>query len=163
LATHLRRAGYPVAVAGTGETGLDLVSATIPDVILFDIHLPDIDGWEVIRRLRSDPRLRHIPVAVISVADEHVIAMASGAADYFVKPINHELLLAWLIRRSLIPPLTDDANAVLVIDDDRAVLTLLEHTLTKPGLRVAGAGNGMDGLRQARRRHFDLIICDHDA
>jgi signal transduction histidine kinase/CheY-like chemotaxis protein len=160
LATHLRRAGYPVTIAANGETGLALAATVDPDIILLDVNLPGIDGWDVMRHLKTDPHLRHIPVAVISVADHHAVGLALGAVDYFVKPINHDVLLAWLVRHGMIPPVAADDTAVLVIDDDPAVLTLMDRTLNRHGVRVVGVGSGTDGLRLARRHRFDLIICD---
>ena len=97
---------------------------------------------------------------MISVADHHAVGLALGAVDYFVKPVNHDVLLAWLIRHGMIPPLSEDATTVLVIDDDPAVLTLMDRILNRHGLRVVTAGSGFDGLRLARRHPFDLIICD---
>jgi CheY-like chemotaxis protein/nitrogen-specific signal transduction histidine kinase len=160
LRTHLQRAGYVVTVAATGEDGLVGARSCQPDLILLDLILPGIDGRRVLQRLKDDSQLRHIPVAIISVADDQEVGMALGAVDYFVKPVNHDALLGWLVHHGLIPPLTDHTTNVLVIDDDPAVLAVLGQTLQRQGLRVVDATNGLDGLRLARAHPFDLIICD---
>ncbi|GGK19114.1 hypothetical protein GCM10010124_09650 [Pilimelia terevasa] len=160
LATHLRRVGYAVGVAGNGEAGLAMAAQQRPELILLDVVLPGIDGWEVMRRLKADARLRHIPVAIISVVEDHTVALALGAVDYFTKPLNYDLLLAWLIRHGMVPPLAAEETNLLVIDDDPAVRTLAQRRLARPGLRVVTAENGVEGLRLARQHAFDLIICD---
>ncbi|GAA2521956.1 hybrid sensor histidine kinase/response regulator [Pilimelia columellifera] len=160
LATHLRRAGYLVAIADTGEKGLALARQMLPEVILLDMMLPGIDGWEVLSRLKEDERLRHVPVAIVSVMEDHTLGLTMGAADYFTKPVNHDVLVSWMIRHGMVPPMREHALMVLVIDDDPAVLTLLERRLSGTGLRVITAANGLDGLRMAHRHDFDLIICD---
>jgi signal transduction histidine kinase/CheY-like chemotaxis protein len=160
LRTHLERAGYLVTTAATGEDGLDAARACQPDLILLDLNLPGIHGRNVLQQLKDDPRLRHIPVAVISVADDQEVAMALGAVDYFVKPVNHDALLGWLVHHSLVPPLSDRVTNALVIDDDPATLAVVGQTLQRHGIRVVDATNGLDGLRLAQAHTFDLIICD---
>ena len=96
LRTYLETAGYAVLVAGTGEEGLRAAGETTPDAILLDVILPGIDGWEVLRRLKSDDRLQTIPVFMVTVVDDRDVGLALGAVDYFVKPIDRHLLLARL-------------------------------------------------------------------
>jgi CheY-like chemotaxis protein len=88
------------------------------------------------------------------------VAMALGAVDYFVKPVNHDALLGWLVHHSLVPPLSDRVTNALVIDDDPATLAVVGQTLQRHGIRVVDATNGLDGLRLAQAHTFDLIICD---
>ena len=112
-------------------------------MILLDVILPGIDGWEVLRRLKADDRLRHVPVAVVTVVDDQQVALALGAIDYFVKPISGDMLVSWLARHGLIPPLADGTTNVLVVDDDPATLTLVDRTLRAEGLRVVAATDGL--------------------
>ena len=160
IRTHLERAGYPVTIAATGEDGLAAARSCEPDLILLDLVLPGVDGRRVLQQLKDDPQLRHIPVAVISVAGDREVDMALGAVDYFVKPVQHDALLGWLVHHSFIPPLDDHTINVLVIDDDPATLAIVGQTLQREGVRVIDAVNGTDGLRLARAHTFDLIICD---
>ncbi|GGQ44830.1 hypothetical protein GCM10010166_11740 [Couchioplanes caeruleus subsp. azureus] len=160
LSTHLRRAGYDVAVAATGEQGLATARANDPEAILLDIELPDIDGWQVLAELKRDARLRHVPVLIVSVHDDAAIGVALGAVDYFVKPVDRSTLLTWMARHGLVPPGGDEHLSVLAIDDDAQSLDLIDATLSAEGIQVTTAGNGVDGLAAARSRHFDLIICD---
>jgi CheY-like chemotaxis protein len=160
VATHLRRAGYPVTVATGGGEGLTLAGAITPALILLDLYLPDVDGWEVLRRLKSEARTGHIPVVIISVVDDHEVGLALGAVDYFVKPLDYERLVAWLVQHGYVPPASHLTGAVLAIDDDPATLAVIKETLEREGLRVRCADSGRRGLELARTNRFDLIMCD---
>jgi len=94
LRTSLRAHGYDVAVASDGQTALDEAAATGADVVVLDLGLPDMDGTEVIRRLRT---WSEVPVIILSVRDtqeEKVGALDLGADDYLTKPFGIEELLA---------------------------------------------------------------------
>jgi signal transduction histidine kinase/CheY-like chemotaxis protein len=160
LRTHLDRAGYTVTVAASGEDGLAAAGEQMPDAILLDVILPGIDGWEVLSQLKDDPRLRHIPVVIISVVDADEVGVAFGAVDYLVKPVSRDALLTWLIQHGLVPPLRNGDVTVLAIDDELATLSVLDRHLRQEGLQVVTAVGGVEGLRLARDQQFDLIISD---
>ena len=88
LQTYLVEAGYRVRMASNGETGLAMVRARRPAAIVLDVLLPGIDGWEVLRQLKSDPALRDVPVIIATVVDERGVGLALGAVDYLVKPVD---------------------------------------------------------------------------
>ncbi|WP_409524721.1 response regulator [Nitrincola sp. MINF-07-Sa-05] len=92
------KAEYQVKAATRGEKALQIVqSGSLPDLILLDIMMPDMDGYEVCRRLKADPLTRHIPVifvtAKIQISDE-IKGFELGAADYITKPISPPIVLA---------------------------------------------------------------------
>jgi signal transduction histidine kinase/CheY-like chemotaxis protein len=160
LRTHLERAGYRITVATTGEEGLVAAGMYQPELILLDLVLPGISGRGVLQELKDDPWLRHIPVAILSVADDREAGMALGAVAYFAKPVNHDALLAWLLRHGFIPALDTARTNVLVVDDDPASLSVAGQILNRLDVRVVNAANGLDGLRLARGHRFDLIVCE---
>jgi CheY-like chemotaxis protein len=92
-----RRPGVRLSVAATGEDGVATARAEPPALVLLDLHLPDIDGHEVLRRLRDDAATRETPVVVVS-ADATIDArermLAAGAARYLTKPVAMADLLA---------------------------------------------------------------------
>lgn len=97
LARRLKRQGYSVAVADHGRTGLELVRTAPFDMVLLDIMMPEMDGYEVLAQLKADPLLRHIPVIMISALDDIdsvVRCIEMGAEDYLFKPFNPVLLQA---------------------------------------------------------------------
>jgi two-component system, OmpR family, KDP operon response regulator KdpE len=96
LRTSLEAHGYEVATAGTGEEGVLAAAETAPELMLLDLGLPDLDGTEVIERVRS---FSDLPVIVLSVRDrqaDKVAALDAGADDYVTKPFGVEELLARL-------------------------------------------------------------------
>jgi class 3 adenylate cyclase len=88
---------YRVKVATTGAKALELALASAPDLILLDVMMPGLNGYQVLERIRADPRLRHIPVIMISAVDEIesvIRCVELGAEDYLPKPFNPTLLQA---------------------------------------------------------------------
>jgi DNA-binding response OmpR family regulator len=104
--TQLDRAGFRVLTAGDGETAVDAAAAEQPDLIVLDLMLPGIDGFEVCKRIRE---ISQVPILMLTVRDsahDKVLALDIGADDYLTKPFDHTELLARmraLVRRSTGP------------------------------------------------------------
>lgn len=97
LSRRLKRQGHTVATASSGREALAMMAAAAYDVVLLDIMMPDMDGYEVLGHIKSDPRLQHIPVIMISALSEVqsvVRCIDAGAEDYLTKPFNPVLLRA---------------------------------------------------------------------
>jgi two-component system cell cycle response regulator DivK len=91
MKSRLSRAGFTVIVATDGEKGVEMAAAELPDLILMDLTLPVIDGWEATRRIKAAPETRHIPVIAVSahaMAGDREKALAAGCNDYDTKPID---------------------------------------------------------------------------
>jgi two-component system cell cycle response regulator DivK len=94
---RLSRAGFTVLIAGDGAQGLAMAAAERPDLILMDLSLPVLDGWEATRRLKADEATKHIPVIAVSahaMAGDREKALAAGCDDYDTKPIDFARLRA---------------------------------------------------------------------
>jgi PAS domain S-box-containing protein len=102
LARLLQRGGFQVAEAADGWTGLQLIEREPPDLVLLDIRMPDIDGYEVLRRLKQNPAHQHIPVVILTASDlgdsAQQRALALGAVRFLEKPIASGDLLAEIER-----------------------------------------------------------------
>jgi|ERR1051325_6648143 CheY-like chemotaxis protein len=97
LSRRLARKGYEVLLASDGETGMAMAGAERPDLILMDMSLPVVDGWEATRLLKADERLRTIPIIALTahaMATDRDKALAAGCDDYDTKPIELPRLLA---------------------------------------------------------------------
>jgi two-component system cell cycle response regulator DivK len=91
LSRRLQRRGYTVLIAHDGEQGLAKACSEIPDLILMDISLPFIDGYEVTRRIKANPRTRHIPVIALTahaLLTDRDKALKAGCDDYDTKPVD---------------------------------------------------------------------------
>ena len=99
---HLVREHYEVVTAGDGETALAEARRKLPDLVVLDLMLPGIDGLEVCRRLRADPRTEHIPIVMLTAKGEEsdaVIGLSQGADDYVRKPFGIKELVARIATR----------------------------------------------------------------
>ncbi|MEA2554683.1 MAG: hypothetical protein QOI60_14 [Actinomycetota bacterium] len=107
LEVNFRLDGFDVATAGRGEDALVLAQETVPDIILLDVMMPGLDGYEVYRRLREIPELEKVPVLFLSARakdDDRSRGLASGVLDYVTKPFDPSDLVA-TVRRRLEGPL----------------------------------------------------------
>lgn len=101
IAARLEASGFTTRLAANGLEGLAAVEASHPDAIVLDLRMPDIDGLEVLRRLRSDPRHADVPVIMVTANVQDSVrgeAMALGARDFFGKPYDQQALVAALRR-----------------------------------------------------------------
>src|SRR5581483_2103839 len=98
LTRQLSLGGFRTSVIRSGNDALASARALQPAAITLDILLPDVDGWEVMSRLKADPATSDIPVIVVSVIDNPDLGMALGALDYFVKPVDGGQLVERLRR-----------------------------------------------------------------
>jgi two-component system, cell cycle response regulator DivK len=104
LTRRLERAGFEVVVASDGEEGVAVARAERPDLILMDLSLPVVDGWEATRRLKSAEETRAIPVIALSahaMPGDRDKAIEAGCDDYDPKPVSMQSLLAKI--RALLP------------------------------------------------------------
>lgn len=112
LVKGLRAQGYAVEQVGSGEAGLELVARSRPDLVLLDLRLPDMDGLDVLRRLRRQPE--RVPVLILTArsdVDDRVQGLDLGADDYVTKPFAFDELLARVRARLRTPE--DEEGAVL--------------------------------------------------
>ena len=108
LRNRLGRLGFEVVIASDGEEGVRMAASERPDLILMDLSLPLIDGWEATRRLKADPHVAGIPVLALSshaMAGDRERALAAGCDEYETKPIDFARLLAKI--RALLPAGTE--------------------------------------------------------
>jgi CheY-like chemotaxis protein len=96
LARRLSRRGYQVISAADGKRGIAMAQDQSPDLIVMDMSLPAIDGWEATRRLKADPATRAIPIVALTahaMASDRKKAMDAGCDDYHTKPVDFESLV----------------------------------------------------------------------
>ncbi|HYM63015.1 MAG TPA: response regulator [Thermoanaerobaculia bacterium] len=159
ISSALSSAGYVSIRARHGEEALRLARANRPVAITLDLVLPGMDGWELLKQLKSDDVTREIPVVIVSLVDNRELGIALGADDYFVKPVDRDRFLGRI--RSITSANAFPAKSrLLLIDDDEAVHSFLDAELARLGYAVESVYSGEEGLTAARRNTPDLIILD---
>ena len=107
LSRRLERKGYAIVMAVDGQQGVDMAISELPALILMDMSLPVIDGWEATRRIKADDRTKHIPVIALTAhamqGDEQK-AREAGCNDYDVKPVELPRLLGKMEALVGVPP-----------------------------------------------------------
>ncbi|MBL9106501.1 MAG: response regulator [Myxococcales bacterium] len=101
LSRRLRRKGYEVLVATDGQEGIAMAQRELPDLVLMDLSLPDLDGWEATRRLKTDAKTQSIPVIALTahaMSGDREKALDAGCDEYDTKPIDLRRLLSKMVR-----------------------------------------------------------------
>lgn len=160
----LSKEGWGVAVASSGDRGLELAKELHPDAITLDVMMPHQDGWSVLCALKADPELADIPTIVLTMMDNKPMGMALGASDYMTKPIDRHRLIALLQkyqqRQSDSSSDQGPVESILIVEDDPATRDLLHRVLENHGWKTFVAENGRRGLEAIAAHPPDLILLD---
>lgn len=151
----LKRLGYRIISAEGGENGFALAREHKPDLIILDILMPGMDGYEVLEALRADQDTAKIPVVVVSVCDDRSGALRAGAAEWLMKPVKPKLLeqvLDVYCKRL--------DGEILVIEDDPDSGALIQRTAGQIGLGCRIARDGEEGLAMIRANPPAAIVLD---
>jgi signal transduction histidine kinase/DNA-binding response OmpR family regulator len=159
LTLYLERDGFEVVACEDGRAGMEAARRLRPAAIVLDIMLPDTSGWDFLGLVKGDETTARIPVVIVSMLDERGKGLALGAADYLVKPVSRDDLLATL-HPIIAAQVGDGSCKVLTIDDDPVAIKLIESVLGEKGFTVVGALSGGEGVQAARTERPDLIILD---
>ena len=153
---YLAREGFHVVTASDGDEGLRIARRIVPSVITLDVVMPEKDGWDVLRSLKSEQELADIPVVMLTIIDEKNKGYALGASDYIIKPINRDQLLS--VLEKFRPQ--NSTSRVLIIEDDPDMRLRLRTMLTEEGWGVDEAENGRIALNCLAETQPHLILLD---
>ena len=178
---------YDVVTAMSGQEALEKAKETRPDLVLLDVMMPGMDGFEVCSRLKSDPELSHIPVVMVTAltdSEDRVKGLESGADDFLSKPVNDTALMArvrslvrlkmamdeWRTREntasqlgvsneniSLMEQNVSNAN-ILVVEDMEFEIDKIRATIESQGNNLILKSSGLEAMQAARDNDFELII-----
>lgn len=145
-------------VALQGDIGLQMAKTYLPDAIILDIQLPVMDGWTILRELKSASQTRHIPVHVISVNDEVKQGLMMGAMAYLRKPSSREALERAF---SQIENYTSSTvKYLLIVEDDeiqrRSIMELIGHD----DVAITAVSTGNEALMELRKQRYDCMVLD---
>jgi PAS domain S-box-containing protein len=157
---QLEAEGFTVLHAASGEIALVMAAEQPLSLITLDLMLPDMDGWDLLGRLKKLPDLRRIPIVIISIVADRNKGFALGAAAVIEKPVSRQELYESLVDLDLFPVATGRTLKVLVVDDDPHALELVALRIQGMASTVLRAEGGLAAIALARQELPDLIVLD---
>lgn len=191
LRSRLMRAYYDVLEAESGLEAIEIARAEAPDIILLDVMMPGIDGFETCRRIKTDPETMHIPVVMLTALDKRedkVLGLQVGADDFLTKPFEDVALMSRVSSLIRIKQMVDelalrgrtaadsgyqtvlkasqaltfeDAEILVVSADDSTREGIVEMLSSELQCRIETSDSVAGGLELAQSRVFDALIIDH--
>jgi len=157
---QLEAQGFKVLHAASAEDGLVLATQQRLSLITVDILLPNMDGWELLSRIKQVSALAHIPVVIISIVADRNKGFALGAAAVLQKPTSRQELYETLVALGLFPREQTKALKVLVVDDDPKAVELIAVRIEGIASSIVRAYGGREAIDAARLELPDLILLD---
>jgi HAMP domain-containing protein/CheY-like chemotaxis protein/signal transduction histidine kinase len=158
LLDFARARGFKAVVTPRGKLGLELVREFVPSAITLDLSLPDVDGWQILDRLKSDLATRHIPVFVISAQNEPQNALKQGALRFLTKPIDEPQIAQ--IFSKVDEMSGSKAKKLLVIEDDENQRNEIRELIGNSTAELTDAATAHAALDALRKERFDCVLLD---
>lgn len=159
LERYAQERGFETRMAYQGDTGLQLAMEYQPDAIILDIMLPVMDGWAVLKELKSHPQTKHIPVHLMSADRPNKRKIEEAAVGFLKKPVDKKSLedVFGHLHKIIKSPL----KKILVIEDQKIQSDSLKFSLTETGADVTQAFTGKEAIDYLKSsEHYDCIILD---
>jgi hypothetical protein len=153
-----RELGFKVLVSTRGDAGLALARQYTPSAITLDIELPGMDGWSVLDRLKHTKATRHIPVHILSVAEEKQRGLKMGAMAFENKPATPEQLRGALAKIENF--VQRDVKSLLLIEDDKVAQQSIVELIGDGDVETIAVGTAEEGMSQLRNKHYDCVVLD---
>ncbi|MBF0428463.1 MAG: response regulator [Magnetococcales bacterium] len=156
---------YEFATATNGPDALESIKNNPPDLILLDIMLPGMDGYEILKNIKADPTVRDIPVIFVTslgLDSDKAKGLEMGAVDYITKPIKPSLIRACVQNHLTHPPTMQCLNGirVLLVEDSRINQLIAKEMLGNVGIIIEVAQNGQEAVNMATKESYDIILMD---
>ncbi|MBI2687009.1 MAG: response regulator [Acidobacteria bacterium] len=145
-----------VAVARNGEEGIAMARVLDPRVITLDVVMEGADGWEILRRLKADPKLARIPVILLSILDTHGDPRGFLADQVFTKPVDVDRLSGAILRHAA----AGRAQSALIVDDNPDARILLKKQLQSLGWAIYEAADGAEALETCAKVLPGVVVLD---
>ena len=151
----LTRNGYSVITANSGAAGIDLAWEKRPDIIVLDVIMPEMDGWQVLEKLKGEASTKDIPIILQSMLSERELGLAMGADDYLTKPVDKSDLPN-AVRKLL--PRPNLNKGVLIIEEGSAITTLVEENRGSEVQDLVRTSDLAEASRWFQKREFGIIL-----
>jgi CheY-like chemotaxis protein len=157
LSNYLNKWGYEPMIINSGIKALQLLQSEKFLAVIMDIVLPDVNGLELLKKIREDEHSKYTPVIVCSVEAEQQKAFMMGAVEYFVKPIRYKDLVEVLTSYKL-----KKDSTILCVDDDVPTLNLVKSAIESVGLTAIAEAHSTKVMDRIKDAQLDLAIIDLD-
>lgn len=157
LKQELEAVGYQISEAADGIEALAAVKKETPDLILLDVMMPRMSGFDVAAVLKNDPKTMNVPIIILSIVEDRERGFRIGVDRYFSKPLDSEKLLNEI---SVLIAQGDSRKKVLVVDNDRSALKTLVDVLEARGYIVVEVSDSDELVKKAVTEKPDMIIVD---
>jgi PAS domain S-box-containing protein len=157
LRQELEAAGYRVNEASDGIEAINMIKTQRPDLIILDIMMPKMSGFDVAAVIKNDPATMDIPIIVLSIVEDKERGYRIGIDRYLTKPVNTDELLREieiLISKGV------SKKKVLVVDEDETTVKTISESLAAKGYNVVSVCNGSECIDKAKAEKPDMIIMD---
>lgn len=153
-----REQGFKTIVSLQSKQGLALAQQFKPNAIMLDIHMPEMDGWTVLDRLKHKPDTRHIPVHILSVDERQQRGLQLGAITYLQKPVSPEALTQVLTEIKGF--IERQVKNLLIVEDDPVQAQSIIELIGNGDVQSTAVGTGAEALLILRSHHFDCMVLD---
>ncbi len=158
LAKQAKEKGFKYLIAYTGEAGIELASDFVPTAIILDLNLPGMDGKTVLRELKINPSLRHIPVHIMSAEEKHLDPFKLGAVEYLTKPVKKDQLNHAFERIENF--VNKKMKNLLVIEDDESMRKSIIRLIGNGDVVCIEAETAMQSIDILKSEPIDCIVMD---
>ncbi|MEH2414083.1 response regulator [Nostoc sp.] len=153
-----REQGFKTIVALQSKEGLAVAQQFKPNAIMLDIHMPEMDGWTLLDRLKHNPNTRHIPVHILSVDERQQRGLHLGAITYIQKPVSPEALTQVLTEIKGF--IERQVKTLLIVEDDPVQAQSIIELIGNSDVQSTAVGTGAEALSFLRSHHFDCMVLD---
>ena len=160
LESQLSSAGYQVTVCSQPQDAVQIAIDLQPAVITLDVIMLPLNGWDVLAKLKSDPRTANIRVVMVTVMDQRNTGLLLGADEYIVKPVKREILLAAVERCLAHCDQASVNQSILVVEDHAPTREFIVDLLSNSGYAVSSAADGVQAREHVQAAQPHLVILD---
>jgi len=153
-----RERGFKVLTATRGDAGLAMARQYKPSAITLDIELPGMDGWSVLDRLKHTKATRHIPVHILSVADEKQRGLKMGAIAFENKPVTPEALRETLMKIESF--VQRGVKSLLIVEDDKVAQQSIIELIGDGDVETMAVGTAEEAMSELRNKRYDCVVLD---
>ncbi|MCP4551726.1 MAG: response regulator [Bacteroidetes bacterium] len=155
IADYLTQEGYNIITATSGKEAIKLAETYQPFAVTLDVLMPEMDGWEVLQKLKQNNKTAGIPVIIVSVSDNRQTGLALGAVGYISKPVNKKVLISEIFKIG-----GENASSVLVVDDNNIDLKMATQIIENEGIQTIAANDGYKCIELLKETVPDVLVLD---